>query len=381
MQIENQVEYNNRVLQDLKNRSVLGSLFYFPLFLTIVGPDGFYDRHARYCLLFGILIVAVCLVRIIYVTVVSKWVKKYSPLWENILFFITVGATGLSWGAFFAWVMILRGEYAAKMLILVCSAGIAAGGALAFVPSLTLAISYVLTVLAPTSTLMFIYHTNQYLAVLILIYYSAFIAYITREGNQEYRQAFINEQLLIKKTEELSLLARVDALTGLFNRRYFDENINREWKKTSRIRMPLIVLIGDIDHFKKINDQYGHLAGDQFLKLTAGLFKTVFRRETDMVARFGGEEFIVLLTDSEPELAFALAEKMRKRLSEMQIVWNGVSISATLSLGMACAVPGMSETREDLISRADKALYRAKEQGRNQTVVASPESPAHNCTS
>jgi diguanylate cyclase (GGDEF)-like protein len=375
MRIANQSEISRRAINDIKNRSFLGLLFYIPLFLIVVGSDHFYERHTDLCLPFGILISSVCLFRLLHRALISKRLQRYCRSLDNKIFFITSGLTGLAWGLFFACFMVINGEYTAKMLMTVCTAGICAGGIVAFIPSLKLAVIYDLAVLLPAAALMLIHRTHQPFALVILIY-AAYLVFMATQGNREYRQAFENEQLLIKKSEELTFLARVDSLTGLYNRRYFDENIDHEWKKSSRVRTPPIVVIGDIDHFKKINDQFGHLAGDEFLKLTASLFKTVFQRDTDIVARFGGEEFVVLLTDSTPQVAFALAEDLRLRMSNMRMPFNGITISATLSIGIACSNPGADQSRDTLISMADHALYRAKRQGRNQTVVAPPVAAA-----
>ncbi|MGC9194243.1 MAG: GGDEF domain-containing protein [Syntrophobacteraceae bacterium] len=315
------------------------------------------------------------MLRITYYCIVSKFVCRYNAFLDKIIFFITIFVLGLSWGVCFAWVMLQAGESMAKMLMLICTIGICAGGSLAYIPSITLSLFYNLAMLAPASISMLIFHINHPFVPILLIVFSIYMLFITIEGNGEYLQAFTNEQLLIEQSEELTILARIDGLTGLYNRRYFDESMNKEFKKASRLGIPLTVIIGDIDNFKMINDQYGHLAGDKFLKFTANLFRSIFRRDTDTVARFGGEEFIVLLSDINSEDAFDLAEELRQRMSEMQIVFNGQTLTATLSIGIACWHPDTQESRDSLISRADDALYQAKRLGRNQTVFSPPPSP------
>jgi diguanylate cyclase (GGDEF)-like protein len=372
MQNAKQAKFNKRALDDIKRRSSIGSLFYIPLFLAIMFSSDFYNRHCSACLPFGILILSTSVLRIAYYSIASKFVSRYNPFLDKIILFITIFALGLAWGTCFAWVMLRTGESMAKMIMIICTIGVCAGGSLAYIPSITLSLFYNLAMLAPASISMLIFHINHPLVPVLLIVFSIYMLFITVEGNGEYRQAFENEQLLIDQSEELNILARIDSLTGLYNRRYFDESLNREFKKASRLSIPLTVIIGDIDHFKMINDQYGHLAGDKFLKFTANLFRSVFRRDTDTVARFGGEEFIVLLTDINSEDAFDLAEELRQRMSEMQIVFNGQTLSATLSIGIACWEPETQESRDSLISRADDALYQAKRLGRNQTVFSPP---------
>jgi len=368
MKIENRAEFSQRVINDLKSRSTIGMLFYFLLGFIVVMADDFYKRHTDFTLLFGILISSICFFRLVHQRV-SKWMKKSHRSLNNAIFFISVGISGSIWGICFARFMVLEGEHTAKLLIAICTAGLSAGAIVAFIPSLRLAIFYNFVILVPAIALMSFHRTNLPLAVSMLMY-SFYLVLMARRGNREYWQALKNEQLLIKKSEQLHLLSRIDSLTGLYNRRHFDQRLDQETKKASRVQRPPTVIIGDIDYFKKINDQHGHQAGDEFLKLTASLLMTVFKRTTDIVARFGGEEFIVLLTDSTPHTALGLAEDLRRRMSDMLMPYKGISVSTTMSIGVANCAHGINESRDALIARADKALYRAKKEGRNRTIVA-----------
>ena len=244
----------------------------------------------------------------------------------------------------------------------------------AFVPNLRLSVVFNFSMLVPTITVMIVRQINLPLALSILLF-SIYLAGVASRANREYWQALENELLLIEKTEELHTLSRIDALTGLYNRRHFDECLYDEWKKAKRVQRPPTLLLCDIDHFKQVNDRYGHQAGDEFLKLTASLLRTVFKRNTDIVARFGGEEFIVLLTDSTPQRALDLAEELRMRMAATPMPYQGADVSATMSIGVASAVGGNDESQEALIARADKALYRAKKKGRNRTEVAPAAHP------
>ena len=367
MKTEDRVQFKQRVIHDLKTRSSPGMLFYLLLAFIIIFTDDFYKRQTDFCLWFGIVIAGICLFRFIHLLVSARMEEFHRSL-SHAIFFISVGITALTWGICFAYIMVLAGEHTSKLLIAICMAGLSAGGVVAFIPSLKLATFYCFAMLGPTIVLMVIRQINLPLAFAFLMF-SVYMIFIANRGNGEYWQALANEQLLIKKSEELNFLSRIDGLTGLYNRRHFDERLDQEWKKTSRAQRPPTVIICDIDFFKKINDQHGHQAGDEFLKLTASLLRTVFKRDTDIVARFGGEEFIVLLTDSTSQMAFHLAEELRKRMSDMLMPYKGNNVSTTLSIGVASASPKRNESRDALIARADKALYKAKRDGRNQTVV------------
>ena len=369
MKMESRAQFKERVIHDLKIRSSAGLLFYIVLAAIIITADGFYGRHPAFSLFFIIGISGLSILRLIHLVVCKFSKSPYSTL-HNIVFYTSVGISGLFWGGCFARIMILDGELSAKFLMATCTAGLSAGGVVAFIPNFWLAILYSFAMTGPAIVSMSSYQTNLPLAVAFLLY-GVYMAFIGNRGYREYWQALENEQLLIEKSEQLNMLSRLDGLTGLYNRRHFDERLDQEWEKSTRVQQPPTVIIFDIDFFKRINDQYGHQAGDEFLKLTASLLKTVFKRNTDIVARLGGEEFIVLLTDSTPQKAFELAEDMRRRMEEMLMPHNGANISTTVSIGVASVTPQSSESRNSLIARADKALYRAKREGRNQTQVAS----------
>ena len=365
--------FNQRVIHDLKTRSSPGMLFYLLLAAIIIFPNDFYQRETGFCLLFGISLSAICLFRLAHLMVARRVEMTHRSL-SHAIFYISAGISGSVWGICYAYIMVLAGEHTTKMMMAICKAGLSAGGDVAFIPNLRLAIFYAIVMLMPAVISMSIRQTNLPLAAAILLF-CIYMVLMASRGNREYWQALGNEFLLMKKSEELNRLSRIDSLTSLYNRRHFDERLDQVWHTSSRIQEPPTVILCDIDFFKKINDRHGHQAGDEFLKLTANLLRTVFKRDTDIVARFGGEEFIVLLTDSTPQMAHDLAEELRRRMSSTPMLYRGVDVSATMSIGIASAAPGIDESQEALIARADEALYRAKKEGRNRTIMAPPVSP------
>ncbi|OGQ21295.1 MAG: hypothetical protein A3I05_06995 [Deltaproteobacteria bacterium RIFCSPLOWO2_02_FULL_44_10] len=175
--------------------------------------------------------------------------------------------------------------------------------------------------------------------------------------------ALANAQLYTK-TRELSIK---DELTGLANRRYFQQMIQVEWKRAVRFRRDLSVLMIDVDYFKKYNDTHGHLEGDKLLRALGAVFRNNLR-EVDTAARFGGEEFILLLPDTDKRGAIVVGEKMRRLIEEQsrgdRTLFQG---SISISVGIATFPDDVAEI-DDLIDHADIALYRAKEEGRNRVV-------------
>ena len=172
--------------------------------------------------------------------------------------------------------------------------------------------------------------------------------------------------------EHLSNLAIHDGLTGIYNRRYFDETLAREWKRTMREKAPLSLIMLDIDYFKKYNDTYGHQAGDECLRQVATTISGALRRPADMAARYGGEEFVVVLPNFKLENSAKFGETIRAKIEalKMEHKQSDANPFITVSLGIASVVPSSISSYEELVGAADKALYSAKNKGRNRVCVA-----------
>ncbi|NRD78290.1 GGDEF domain-containing protein [Bacillus sp. BRMEA1] len=172
----------------------------------------------------------------------------------------------------------------------------------------------------------------------------------------------IKNQKLVQKMEEMAL---TDTLTGLNNRRYFDIYIEKAIPLSRKMNFPLLLLMIDIDYFKKINDNYGHLCGDQALKHIAGIMKRHVR-ETDVLIRFGGEEFSILLQETDIKDGINIAERIRDTVRKTEFIYEGTHVALTISIGLAIH---NSEHIYMFLKKADQALYEAKANGRNQLVV------------
>jgi diguanylate cyclase (GGDEF)-like protein len=168
----------------------------------------------------------------------------------------------------------------------------------------------------------------------------------------------------------LQSMSYVDALTGVPNRRHFDEIFDQEWRRALRDESSLSIVFIDVDLFKVFNDSYGHQTGDDCLKRVALEVSGGLRRGGDMAFRYGGEEFGVILPRTEPAGALIVAEDMRQRVFGLKIAHKGSPfLVVTISLGFKAMRPGPQDTREALLGAADRALYKAKEQGRNRVVM------------
>jgi len=183
------------------------------------------------------------------------------------------------------------------------------------------------------------------------------------EGLVEKRTAQLNDA-----NQKLEQMAYQDVVTGLYNRRYFNKALEREIRRARRHQQPISLLIADVDYFKNYNDTYGHLAGDICLKKIAHLFKQHFQRASDLIARFGGEEFCVILPDVAQDTAKVLCEHFLQQVWYKNIPHDSSLIAdrVTVSIGLSTCSAYLGCTPEKLIKSADNALYTAKNSGRNR---------------
>jgi len=176
-------------------------------------------------------------------------------------------------------------------------------------------------------------------------------------------------QDLERANQELEQLSSRDGLTGLYNRRFFDGRMTELWNEQMRRQKPFAVLLLDVDHFKNINDSKGHPCGDMVLQELARMLGQLLRRPTDVICRYGGEEFAVLLPDTPLEGAERVAQNIVQTAMEKVYQWEGKTLHATVSVGVHCLVPAADKVPAQLIQGADQALYQAKRTGRNRYVL------------
>jgi len=222
------------------------------------------------------------------------------------------------------------------------------------------------------------------LCIIGLTLYLVIVANVAYTRNHQLhrvrKQLQLDEQALQKQLDEINALQRQlsdqanrDALTGLYNRRYLDSTLERELARCQREGLPLSLMLIDLDHFKRINDTYGHQAGDEVLKQLADMLSAQ-ARSADVVCRFGGEEFLLLLPNMPQAVALERAEQWRRDFAANTIVFGEFRMQAKLSIGLA-SYPGHGTSPQALIRSADRALYRAKTEGRNRIVVADLSNP------
>jgi len=174
-----------------------------------------------------------------------------------------------------------------------------------------------------------------------------------------------------KNKQVLKRLSKTDGLTGIANRRRFEERLEREWQQALNNQTPVSLIFADVDYFKSYNDQFGHLMGDSCLIQLAHAMKSLIENPKYLVARYGGEEFVIVMPQTASKEATEVAEEVRQQVRNLQIRWSKEDAEKyiTISLGVATMTPSQATTKESLIQLADQALYEAKSSGRNQVVV------------
>ena len=201
------------------------------------------------------------------------------------------------------------------------------------------------------------YHSRSYMTLL--------------QRDAAYRALRVSQQQLLDTNLVLQRLMNSDGLTGLSNRRHFDEYLELEWRRAQREQTQMSLLMIDVDYFKAFNDSFGHLDGDEALRKVAETIRESSSRPSDLPARYGGEEFALVLPNTSQGGARLVAEKLRQTVAGLKIPHNmpGEGAVLTVSIGVSTVIPQQGSNCRDLISAADKGLYSAKNSGRNQVGV------------
>ena len=294
--------------------------------------------------------------------------------WPRRLVFGACGA-GLVWGA--AGVLLFHPtSFVHQVLLAFALGGMMAGG----VPLLSFLDRaypcFAIPILMPITVQIFAMGDSAHLFMGLMILIFGF----TMLGSSAQMRRFFRDSVDLRAqlsvsmeaSQELEQMLRIDILTGIGNRRLFDETLDEEWRRARRDGSMLAVIIADIDHFKSYNDQYGHPAGDRCLIAVAHAMRDALQRPGDLVARIGGEEFAFLLPDTPPAGAGAVAERVRRSVLGLALHHEGPSVAGpvTVSLGLAVADDPAIASPDDLLRASDQALYRAKRGGRNQVAIA-----------
>lgn len=302
--------------------------------------------------------------------VLTKPIYQYSvKLWRSSFFFLSLCHASIL-STFFVFSIFDERFTGILHVTMLAIGGISSGAVVALVPRIKFALVNLSVLLIPSIVLGIITSEKFPFAVMIAVFFG-YIAMIGVRSSKEYNRSFEIELMLDQQKNELERLSKIDALTNIYNRGYFNLEFEKQWEYASRLKLRLSLLLVDVDHFKAFNDNYGHLLGDACLMHVAKIINQVGKRETDLAARFGGEEFVLLILENEGKEAVKVAEVLRQKIEKSPFKVDGRSFPVTVSIGVASIQPSHKIDSRQLIEQADSALYKAKHQGRNLVIVHS----------
>jgi len=356
-----------RIDKDLSDRALIGVFIYAVVFPLVFFPLGLNQLRPELSWVLATLMLLISSVRLVHCVYFDSCYKKDTKLCMLLFKSFSLGhAIVLS--AYFALVMYDDSLQKLNTGTFIAMGGICSGAIMALTPRIKFALLNLGTLIIPCIFIALYYKQNYAIAFMLMVY-GVYIALIGVRTNKEYLRAFSIEGELNQQRQELEELNKVDPLTHIFNRGHFNTTYDLLWYQAIRYNKPISLLLIDIDHFKSINDNYGHLFGDKALKHVAHIIDQAGQRKTDLVCRFGGEEFAMLLTDTELSYAGEIAEKLRVAIQQTVFKTQYVSLNITASIGVATMLPVRGDNANMLIEMADVALYQAKSAGRNKVCI------------
>lgn len=357
-------------LDDLSRRA-MGGIVIYPVvwFVTAIWAE-IPQNQASFFFLNSVILLTISGARALHTYLIFR--KKFANaelMYQLLVTFILLGA--MHWGILSAWVIFIGDYPGLHYPYMVILAAFALGGTSVLSISRVISIAFPLLIFIPSLAIgLRTGGTENFVMFLLAVISLVYVLVAAKATHKDYYAAVDNHRLAIEKAFELEKLSLTDQLTGLNNRMYFNQKYTEAWDQCCRSKLPLSVMLIDLDHFKKINDTYGHIAGDDCLKLAALALKSVIFRNTDTLARYGGEEFVVILPFTNKANSLLIAEKLRLAISNIEVELNSTPVILNCSVGLASAVPNHEDDPENLLISADNALYKAKDAGRNQVMVA-----------
>lgn len=362
------LELRERILFDLGSQNLI-SLVAYPVIWTLLVVQADFIRLAPRFFWVNLAVLGLSTsLRLLVFGRMRQRLPGQALLLERTLI-VTVLLSAMHWSTMTIWALLAPELQPIRMAMLLVVTGMAGSGtfAVAFITALRIFFPLILLVPAGVTLLWLGNPVERTWGALSL----AFLVYVLPSAywrQQDYRVTVSTTLLLEQRTRELEQISFTDAVTGLNNRNYFDTHLELEWKRAHRLQYPLSLLLVDLDHFKVINDTFGHPAGDACLAGMGAYLSGNRHRAGDIVARIGGDEFAILLLNADGKAAERIASTMCEGVRALALVEQGQQLHVTSSIGIATAVPSTADLADvkAFISSADNALYAAKAQGRDQ---------------
>ena len=357
-------------LLDTAKRTALGIWVYPAMWMIVALFTGVAERWPwlTWGNVVGLLLMAV--VRFVLNRNLGTWLHSHRTLAERSFQGLTLAIAGY-WGLLTSVCIWLAPTEGVSWIMLTLTVAFCAGGNTLFGINAGLRVPYPLTMIVPVVIAQALQPTPEHkvmmgMEILLTLYLHRSSAIV----HQDYWDARFAQRLSAQQARALELASLTDGLTQVFNRLFFDRQYAHEWARQCRHGHSVALLLVDIDHFKRVNDQHGHPVGDACLKQVAQALRRCCSRSTDVVARYGGEEFVVLLPHTDADGAVVVAERMREQVRHIEVSHQGQRIDLSCSIGVACTVPSHTQDPASLLQAADQALYDAKHAGRNRVVLS-----------
>ncbi|MDG3087862.1 GGDEF domain-containing protein [Vibrio hannami] len=356
--------------RDIARRSITGVFNYLLIWFALIFSSSLWSAAPELSLFLTCFYVVLACIRLPFIFKFELIYQNYPGLWRN-GFPLVILLPALMWGLLCALCFALPELEPYSLYIIISTAGIAGGGIAAFVPSRFLTIGLLTCFLVPSFiTLIVIKYENVALTLVFIIYWIGMYS-VTREQHKQYWTGLKDSLFIKNHAKELERLNSIDELSGLKNKSFFNKSLSQHTKLTARSNAPLAVMLLDIDNFKLINDKYGHLVGDVSIHKLGEVLKTIIKRDTDVVARFGGDEFAIILPGQDKRQCLELGERICKTVASLNTSASNElkTVIFTVSIGICYSTPKANTHFNELIAQADHALYEAKRQGKNRVVA------------
>lgn len=364
-----QNDLDRQALADLLKRSNTGNYIYAILWFVIAVTNQLQYTHQNLLYYNLALFLAVGTARVALNHLGAEFTySNYRPITRVLEF--CVCAQSLHFGVLTAYIYHSPELQSAVFPMVLAAAGIVGAGTATLAVNQRIRLLYPGLMIAPFFV-SFVFHysqTNFVLACISIVFF-AYIYASTRNIYADYWSSKINRALLLEKTVELTARSVTDPLTKLHNRAFFNEHLEQEWKRAFRSQQSVTVMFVDLDHFKLINDRYGHATGDLCLIKAGEVLAKYGQRAGDAVARYGGEEFVLFFSDTDADGAAGIANRILADFRAMAVITPEAAIHLRCSIGVRCCIPETAITQSDFLADADTAMYRAKKNGRDRVEI------------
>jgi diguanylate cyclase (GGDEF)-like protein len=364
-------------LLDVSERSASGLFAYALLWVTVSAVSGAYQQSPFWVSLIGGTLFAIAALRTLVRARLPRLVKLHQRR-AYLTFVVLTLVNALVWGGATAYCVGHESLQVMLTPVLLATCGIATAATAVYAIDSVLLYLYPSCLIAPSVPfLIFGYAPDHIMYGSLALILLAYVMLAGRSAHNDYWGRESHKVQLDERARELERISTTDGLTQLHNRMYFDSRFEQAWKQSFRLGKSMSVMLLDLDHFRRINDRYGHAFGDLLLQAVARVLDSAVDRSGNLIARYGGEEFIILLGNTANEGAEVVAEHLLAAIRSIKLEFGGEYVPISASIGVSSTKPISADRGYRLINDADRALYKAKQDGRDRLVVSTSAIGAH----